>query len=168
LPETTPELVAAIVRRALEDVGVCEDPPGSNRSPEIDRYLKAVGTPLGLPWCAAAVAAWFRDAGALTPPKLAASTDAWMAWAKEHNLWAPQPVLGAAVVYGKDSDAQHIGVVVRLTPIALSVEGNTSLDNSPQREGLAVDLKKLNMAWALGYVRPVAAATLGRSAAGLE
>jgi hypothetical protein len=150
-------LGATIARRALLDVGITEDPPGSNRSPEIDDYLKRVGCPVGQPWCAAAVSAWFRDCGAAVPPKLGASTDEWMRWAKEHQLWTSTPGIGCAVVYGKGEDAEHIGVVVRLTPRAWTVEGNTSLGGAAEREGIAVDLKPLNVGWRLGYVRPVEA-----------
>ena len=34
---------------------VREQPAGSNRGPEIDRWLKALGSPLGSAWCAAFV-----------------------------------------------------------------------------------------------------------------
>jgi hypothetical protein len=52
---------------------VQEHPHGSNRGPEIDEYLRYTGTPLGNPWCAAAVswclhkAGWekFKSAGVL-------------------------------------------------------------------------------------------------------
>lgn len=155
IPPTSSALGTAIARRALLDVGICEDPPRSNRSPEIDAYLQRAGVALGLPWCAAAVAAWFRECGAQTPAVGAASTDAWMGWARAHGLWADKPSIGAAVVYGKDGDAEHIGVVVRLQPILLTVEGNTSLDAGNVREGIAVDLRnRQGSTWILGYVRP--------------
>lgn len=150
------DLGVAVARRALLDVGICEDPPGSNRSVEIDDFLKRLGLGLGLPWCAAAVALWYDESGLARPDgSKAASCDAWRSWAIDHKLWTLNPSIGAAVVYGKGEDAQHIGVVVRLTPIVMSVEGNTSLDNSPQREGVAVDFKKVNDGWRLGYIRAV-------------
>lgn len=150
------DLGVAVARRALLDVGICEDPPGSNRSTDIDEFLKRLGVPLGSPWCAAAVASWYDDVGLARPAGAgAARCETWRAWATEHNLWSPNPSIGAAVVYGTPEHAEHIGVVVRLTPLIMSVEGNTSLDNSPQREGVAVDFKKVNQGWRLGYVRAV-------------
>jgi hypothetical protein len=155
IPATASALGAAIARRALLDVGIAEDPPGSNRSPEIDLYLQRAGVAVGLPWCAAAVATWFRECGAQTPASGAASTDAWMGWAKAHQLWGDKPTIGAAVVYGKDGDAEHIGVVVRIAPLLMTVEGNAALDASNTREGIAVDLKlRQGSGWILGYVRP--------------
>ena len=153
-PADTPALALAIARRALLDVGICERPPGSNRSGRIDEYVRAVGAPLGSFWCAAAVSAWFREAGAATPAAAAASCDAWMTWGEEIGHWSAMPEIGAAVVYGVPGDASHIGVVVRTTPLLLSVEGNTSLEGG-SRTGVAVDLKRVRIGRVLGYVRPI-------------
>jgi hypothetical protein len=155
-PTATPPLALAVAKRALLDIGICEIPPGSNRSGRIDEYVQAVGSPLASFWCAAAVAAWFREAGARTPPSSAASCDVWMGWAKLAGLWQPAPAIGSAVVYGKPTDASHIGVIVRVDPLLLAVEGNTSLDGD-SRNGVAVDLKLAHPERVLGYVRPEAA-----------
>jgi hypothetical protein len=152
-PPDLPTLNLAIAKRALLDVGICEIPPGSNRSGRIDEYLTVAGSPVGEPWCASAVAAWWREAGAETPPRLAASCDAWMQWAKQTNRWVTQPVIGAAVLYGTPTDATHIGVVVRTNPLLLSVEGNTALMGY-SREGVAVDLKQVAQDRVVGYVNP--------------
>lgn len=154
-----PALQARVIEVARDAIGICEDPLGSNRAPEIDAYLKRLGVPLANPWCAAAVAQWFHDAGAATPPGPGAcSCDTWMAWAKEHKLWTSTPAPGYAVVYGKPDplDAQHIGVIARLTPLSLSIEGNRGFGTAT-REGVAVDLGPTVLTWVLGYVRPVAA-----------
>lgn len=142
-----------IVRRAMLDVGICEMPPGSNRSTRINEYVAAVGSPLGSFWCAAAVAAWFREAGAKTPKIEAGSCDPWVHWAKKNGYWYREPKPGYAVVYGTGDDAQHIGVVVRVTPILMSVEGNTSLGGY-NRNGVAVDLKEVATSRVLGYIAP--------------
>jgi hypothetical protein len=57
LDDTVSEMQQAIVRRAMCDIGIVEMPPGSNRSPTIDQYVAAVGSPPGSRWCAAALAA---------------------------------------------------------------------------------------------------------------
>jgi len=156
LPDDLPALQRRIVERALADVGICENPPGSNRSGVIDGYNTAVGAPVGSYWCAAAVAAWFRESGAAIPAG-AASCDRWMLWAQSRGLWVERPTPGAAVVYGVPGDAQHIGVVIRLTPILLSIEGNTTLGGDYSRNGVAVDLKQVNARRLLGYIVPVTA-----------
>lgn len=153
LPDATPALNAAIVRRALTDVGLLEMPPGSNRSPRIDEYNRAVGSDVGSYWCASALSAWFREAGARTPPTSAASCDAWLSWATRCGYLSSRPVEGAAVLYGVRGDASHCGVVVRLTPLRLTVEGNTSLSRY-DRNGYVVTLKRLEDDRVLGYVHP--------------
>lgn len=155
ISDTVPALQATIARDALNWVGVLEDPPGSNGGPEIDAWLKQFGVPAGSPWCAVWVAKVFRTCGAMIPAGASASScDTWMSWAQSVGLWQSTPAIGSAVVYGKGTDAQHIGIVVRLLPKPCSVEANTSLDNSPQREGIAVDFKAVNLGWVLGYIRP--------------
>ena len=76
-PASTPAIALAVARRALHDIGICEIPPGSNRSGRIDEYVTAVGSPLASFWCAAAVAAWFRESGAKTPPSAEMLTGGW-------------------------------------------------------------------------------------------
>ena len=49
-PDAARSAVLAVVARYLH---VREQPKGSNRGPEIDRWLHAVSSPLGSPWCAA-------------------------------------------------------------------------------------------------------------------
>lgn len=156
LPAATPALNRAIVQRALLDIGICEMPPGSNRSGRIDEYVRAVGSPLGSFWCAAAVAAWWREAGAETPPRDAGSCDAWWAWGLKTFRVAGEPAPGAAVLFGVPGDAQHIGVIVRTSPLLLSVDGNTSLGGY-SRNGVAVDLKLIERTngRVLAYVHPL-------------
>jgi hypothetical protein len=54
--DTAPNLLLTeAVKAAITQIGVMEDPPGSNRGPEVDQYLVSVGLPPGLFWCAAFV-----------------------------------------------------------------------------------------------------------------
>lgn len=156
LPDSTPPLERAIVLRALSDIGICENPPGSNRSGVIDEYNRRAGAPLGSYWCASAMGVWIEDAGGQTPAGRA-SCDNWYAWAKTNGLWTLTPRPGYGVLYGVGDDAQHCGVVVRITPLLLSVEGNTSLGGQFSRNGVAVDLKEVNQPRRLGYIIPSAA-----------
>lgn len=122
----------------------------------------------GYPWCAAGAADWWREAGAETPPISArwwrehnkgvvlgpASCDGWLRWALITGRFSPIPVVGAAVLYGTRADATHIGVVLRLTPILSSIEGNTTF-NSYSREGVACDVRPVTRERVVGYVHPL-------------
>jgi hypothetical protein len=157
LSDDVPELERAIVRRAMCDIGIVEMPPGSNRSPRIDEYVAAVGSPVGSRWCAAAVAAWWRECGAGVPAANGGSCDAWMRWSKGSDAWTDNPRGGSAVVYGRNGIAVHIGVVVRTEPELLSVEGNTSIAGNFDPNGVAVTLKEIALSRVLGYILPRAA-----------
>lgn len=154
LSDDVPELERAIVRRAMCDIGIVEMPPGSNRSPRIDEYVTAVGSPVGSRWCAAAVAAWWRESGASVPAVDGGSCNAWMRWSKGTDTWVANPHAGSAVVYGRDGVATHMGVVVRVEPELLSVEGNTSVAGDFDPNGVAVALKRVMSARVLGYIEP--------------
>lgn len=54
------------VDTAKRYVGITET-HGNNRSPVIDRWNRAVGVPLGSPYCASAVSAWLTSAHAQLP-----------------------------------------------------------------------------------------------------
>ena len=153
LDASVPVHAQRIVRRALVDVGLLEMPPGSNRSPRIDAYLRAVGSPIGSSWCAAAVAAWWRDAGVPVPTADAGRCAAWEAWARRTDAWRDAPSVGSAVIYGAGDIAVHMGVVVRLGPVLLSVEGNTTLTGFGVN-GAAVALKAVALDRVRGYVLP--------------
>lgn len=45
--------VKPVMDKALSLVGTVEQPPGSNRGPQIDQWNKAASIPVGSPWCAA-------------------------------------------------------------------------------------------------------------------
>jgi hypothetical protein len=144
----------AIVENAIGSIGVCEAPVGSNRGPEIDEWNRRARVPVGSYWCGASVASWWTDAG-YEVPAYPAGCDEWWAWAKKTRRWSSRPIEGAAVLYGTPSDANHMGAVVRIAPLVLAVEGNTSIGGEFSRNGVAVDLKEVNRARLLGYIHPL-------------
>lgn len=157
LGNTTNDLVRRVITRARCDVvQVVETPLASNRGTEIDEYNTRAHAPLGSYWCASALSAWWEDAGLQVPRTGRASCDSWMAWGKETGRWSATPALGAAVLYGVPGDANHIGLVVRLSPVVLSIEGNTSINPGFDRNGVAVMVKQVNLESTriLGYVLP--------------
>jgi hypothetical protein len=161
LPDETPVYVRRICTAALNDTLLCETPPGSNRSAEIDAMNEAVGVPKGSFWCASWVSRVWREEGADVPGvKGSASCDAWMEWGKKRGTFSDKPSHGAAVLYGPNqNDATHIGIVVMLESDAMlcSVEGNTSMDGF-DRNGWVVAVKKVNLKRVLGYIAPSPAA----------
>jgi hypothetical protein len=151
---------ARLVRRAMLDIGI-EEGPTANRSPYIDTCLRNAGTAVGQPWCAAILHQWCLESGVFRPERHAASCDAWRHEAIAQCRWhdaSISPVPGWIVVYGvrkgKLVDANHIGVVARVTHRGpRAVEGNTSFSGF-NREGIAVDYKPVDMKRVLGWIDP--------------
>jgi hypothetical protein len=148
----------AVCLRAYKDLGICEVPEGSNRGTRLDRMAKRAGSPLGSYWCAIWAGLVFADVGALIPMNFP-GTDYWTPYL------VPKPTIGAAVLYGvrkkgpvrDDMNAHHIGIVVRLSPYILTVEGNRSWAGSASNNGEAVDIGRMMRKDILGYFWPKAA-----------
>lgn len=157
LPGDTPTLQKCLIARALVDVGLLEEPPGSNRSPVIDSYLNAVGSPLGSPWCAAAVAAWVRDAGGKLPASPAGSCNAWFGMGQARGTLTKTPQVGYLVVYdfAGDGRADHMGVVIRTDPLILTCEGNTTLkrQTGSDRNGVGCTIAEVDHEHVLSYIK---------------
>lgn len=158
--------IAAFLDYTATKAGVYEDPPGSNRSPDIDAWAREFGAPLGSYWCALMVGHTRRKHGLWIPPRLelVASCDEWVRAAKLAKTWTTSPVPGAAVVYTNgqtltagryagQKDAVHIGTVLRVKPAELSWEGNTALGKY-DRNGVTLALKAVDKSRVLGYVLP--------------
>lgn len=131
-----------IARRAAQDIGVCEDPPGTNRGVQIDEYNLAGGSPLGSFWCANAAGYWYRHEGAIVPPAYG-NCDKWYEFGTKWNFLHSEPIIGAVALYGKDAtDITHVGIVIRTYPYVMVVEGNTTLEGF-SRNGEVVTMKKI-------------------------
>lgn len=57
-------LLTETLKKAVTQLGVMEDPPGSNKGPIVNQYLASVALPPGLFWCAAFVY-WCFDKAAV-------------------------------------------------------------------------------------------------------
>ena len=165
LKKVTPA-IAAFLDYTATKAGVYEDPPGSNRSPDLDEWAKEFGAPLGSYWCALMVGHTRKKHGLWVPPRreLVASCDEWYRAAKLAGILTSTPVPGAAVLYtnGKtltderykgQPDINHIGTILRVTPALLSWEGNTTLGKY-DRNGVTLALKNVELARVAGYVLP--------------
>lgn len=123
LADVSAEIVP-VIRAAVGDIGRREDPPGSNKGPEIEKYHN----PNGRPWCALALSYWWgrRDGGC--PWGVLASAYKIHRWAKANGRLLPiDPVVRpgdvAIRLYGHKG---HVGLVVHVLPSGhlCTVEGN--------------------------------------------
>jgi hypothetical protein len=147
-----------IVAMALKDLNVKEDPlppkTPENSGKRVLEMLANTGIKGPAYWCAAAVTTWYKAAGADYPKSGAASCDVWMEWAKKNKLFSKTPAIGAAILYGKPSDAHHIGIVETIVGSKITtIEGNTS-GGGFNRNGVGVFRKTPNAANAVGFVLP--------------
>lgn len=132
------------VRVGLKEVGVREEPAGSNWSPRIRDYLRAAGLkypkPPGVPWCMAFVCWCYQEAGHPLPVP-SASVGMFLEWAQKVGDLVERPFHGDIVCYRFDADnwPDHVGQIVRVLALRWrgsefvgwikTVEGNTSSGN---------------------------------------
>jgi CHAP domain len=127
----------AIVSAALPEVGVSEQPPGSNDSPRIAQYRQATaGSGVG-PWCAYFASWAARQAGVPLGDHgqgFGSVSDVY-AWAQKSGRAIPngagvKPQPGDLIVWG----GEHIGIVQSVDPNGSihTIEGNSS-DKVSQR-----------------------------------
>lgn len=154
--EASGPLIQKVLEIAAARIGVMEDPPGSNRGPEVDAYLRGVGldpTKDSYPWCAAFVHACFADAaqalGVANPCiRTAGVLDHWrrageagiqrITAAKAHmNEALVKPGQVFVIDTGDPGGAGHMGLVEAVVGGKLvTIEGNTNDGGS--REGIGV------------------------------
>lgn len=144
------------------DIGVAEDPPGSNRN----KYGKYWGQD-GVPYCAQGVSWAYREAGAPLPDiqTSPAGKDGYWAyvpfgygWAVNHDELTDTPEPGDIVCFGDDD---HTGLFERwITPgfSFYSVEANTSDEDDVN--GIYVARRHRYMDWVHGFWHPEAAERL--------
>ena len=140
---------ARMVALAQAEVGVAEQPPGSNNSPRIAQYRSATaGAPGPGPWCAYFVSWLARQAGVPVGDQGQGfgSVDALYAWAQKSGRAIPtssgqSPRAGDLIVWD-----EHIGIVESVLPDGRiqTIEGNSS-DRVSRRVHPKGD--------AIGYVR---------------
>jgi hypothetical protein len=116
----------AALAAAEAEVGVSEQPPGSNDSPRIAQYRQATaGAPGAGPWCSYFVSWAARQAGAPLGDMgqgFGRVDDVW-SWAQKSGRTTTTPQPGDLVVWD-----EHIGIVESVKPDGsiTTVEGNSS------------------------------------------
>ena len=144
-------LSAGALNVARDQLGVLEQPPGSNSGPLVNQYLASVNTPPGNPWCAAFVYWCFDQAAtALNVPnpaiRTAGALDIWNEAGKHgaHRIACAEaadvPGLvqpGMVFVISTGGGHGHVGLVESIDGVVLTtIEGNTNAGGS--REGIGV------------------------------
>lgn len=136
-----------IVSNAKSDIGITENPPGSNICKFTD-WAGLVGA-----WCGMAVSHWYCEAGwGIDPIDFSGgfwSVPNMLKWAKTHNkiidrhVTNPKP--GDIIIYMWKGKPAHTGIFVSEVDEFhfLAIEGNTSFDDKgSQSNGGAVALKR--------------------------
>ena len=140
--------------RALEiaekEVGVREEPLGSNWGPRVSDYLEAAGWLKPAPWCMAFVVWAYRKAGRpLTHPGQA-SVGFFENWAKQHGYLVERPerpYRGDLVCLRWDSDdwPDHVAFVERV--LALRFRGGHFVGLVRTVEGNSNDRVEKRLRW---------------------
>jgi len=152
------KLTKAVIDFAKTQVGVLERPLGSNRGPEVDKYLSAVGLnpagnpPSGFPWCVAFTHFCYlsaaKDLGIDNPHiKTAGVLDHWQKAGRKSGVVritkanaVANPALikpGSLFIMDFGGGLGHSGIVVEVANGRLkTIEGNTGPDGS--RNGIGV------------------------------
>ena len=157
VPASGPQssLVAALLDIAGDEVGVLEQPPGSNRGPRVDQYIRTAGldpTQDSFPWCVCFVfwcfsQAAMRVSGINLMPKTAGVHICWQnsqnipgirivpAQAARNNPALIKP--GMAFFIDTGGGRGHTGIVAaNVNSLLETIEGNTNDGGS--REGVGV------------------------------
>lgn len=146
--ETSNELYDEVIRIAVGEIGVCEDPLGSNEGERIDEYLRSVDMAPGYPWCAAFVYWCFMTASMnlyiRNPvPRTAGCMQLWkksvdVRITRKEALQNPSLIVpGLIFIISRGDGKGHTGIVIGVeNGIIHTIEGNTN--NTCASEGLMV------------------------------
>ena len=142
------------LRHAIGELGVKEDPLGSNWGPRVRQYLAAAGLGYPAPWCMSFICFCYKQAGhPLEYPT--ASVGLFLGWASKHGDVVVRPFRGDLVCYRWDADnwPDHVGIVERV--LAVRWKGKVFAGWVKTVEGNANDRVKRCYRWhsRCSYVR---------------
>ena len=141
-------LLEAVVKIARQEIGVSEDPPGSNRGPRVEEYLNSVRMGPGYPWCAAFVYWCFEKASAqlnrVNPLIKTASCLQHWSMTKGFKVLYPDaiqnPLLivpGTVFIINRGKGKGHTGIVTGIrSSFIQTIEGNTNSFHSAEGFGV--------------------------------
>ena len=139
------QLIAHTLEIAHRQIGVREEPPGSNRGDDVERYLRTIGLSGGYAWCAAMVYSDAHDAAVdlnqTNPLPRTGYCPELERYARINKILKTSPEVGDVFLsYGSPEGyrrASHTGHVIEVRRRSfVTIEGNTNLGGS--REGIGV------------------------------
>ena len=164
---TTQHIALDALKVAITQVGVQEDPVGSNTGKEVNAYLNSVGLRPGNAWCMAFVYWCFQQAceklGVTTVPVVhtAGVLDCWNRTKSSMKIMAleakSRPSLvqaGDQIIFRHANNTGHTGIVELVDGNSVhTIEGNTNADGG--REGYEVlrKIRPLNDPHLMGFIR---------------
>lgn len=146
-----------VVRIAEHEIGITENPPGSN----INKYGQWYGVD-GVPWCGCFVSYCFSVAGLPLPvqsPRGFSYCPYGVEWFKAQGRFSHTPEVGDVVFFDwcphtPNSDAYHVGIVAQVNPDGsiTTIEGNTG-DVSQDNGGRVMRKQRYPETW-YGFGHP--------------
>lgn len=123
-----------LIEVAKSQIGISEQPPGSNDGPQIKQFLASVGIYSPAAWCAAFVVWCHLQAKINSIPRTGGVLDLWNK-SPDNRTVTPQP--GDVMILDYGNGQGHTGIIIEVNGDTLTtIEGNTNDDGS--REGYEV------------------------------
>jgi hypothetical protein len=152
IPNTLPEISSPLLTQAIivarHEIGVSEVPPGSNKGPRVEEYLRSVNLGPGYSWCAAFVYWCFEQASAklnrVNPlPKTASCMNHWTK-TKGVKIETAQAMVntkliepGSIFIIKRKNWQGHTGIVTGIHDGYIqTIEGNTNAFYSAEGHGV--------------------------------
>lgn len=143
-------MIEKVINIAKKYVGVCEDPPNSNKVVFNTKFYGREVSGANYPWCCAFIWCIFNEAGINI--KRTASCMMLGDWFKQEGKYRKDnPQVGDIVFFkfpGSSRWTNHVGLVIEVNGNTLTtIEGNTSSDNKgSQNNGgmVAIRTRKIN------------------------
>jgi hypothetical protein len=160
----TTELLAEVLKIAKKEIGVLEDPPGSNKGLRVEDYIRSVSRVPGDAWCAAFVY-WCFDQACIQLTrqnplvKTGICMEHWKKTAGEKIVSKDaidNPLLvepGCVFIINHGNGRGHTGLVVSIENGYINtIEGNTNNNHSAEGVGVFELHRKINTINA-GFIR---------------
>lgn len=149
-----------VINLAKEQIGVKENPSGSNKVKYNTEYYGKVVSGSAYPWCCVFIWWLFKELGAselFFGGNKTASCTTLMDYAKKNGLYVSKDFKPGDLIFfnwaGNKYSANHIGICTAATKTTVTcIEGNTSLTNNDN--GGAVMKRQRNVSVVAGAYRP--------------
>jgi soluble lytic murein transglycosylase-like protein len=123
---TGPGNGAKLVQIAQSQIGVSEQPDGSNTGPMVNQFLASTNTSPGNPWCMAFASWCLKQVG--NDPFPTASVPAFLQHAQQSGWITTKPQAGDLATYGVPGSEEpyHVGIIESVAPGGqfTAIEGN--------------------------------------------